>query len=175
MVSLSVVPPSSSGGKKFRGARYAPALWDAIYPQPARNYSEIIERMSQSVGKKLSFHDVNYTIRHVRENAEDYGWTIPHVQKGRKGEYRAYFPVVLDENSPALQTDESKIQLKYGAVSSCNTIASMAEHEAVALEAASTAETLTPAQRRKVYAASSMFIAAARMAHEVANQIHLVA
>jgi hypothetical protein len=166
------------GGQRFKEARYAYALWDAIYPRPANNYEEIADRMSKTAGKKLSFFVVNNTMCHVRKHAEHYGWTIPHARKGNRtvDEHRRYFPVMLEGNSPAMRSEVSKQSLQAGAVSSCKTIASMAEHEAAALDAAAgTTANLTSTQHRKWRAAAAMFTAASQMAREVLGQINNVA
>ena len=163
------VVEGGGGEREFREARHALSLWNAIYPQAAKDYKEIATRM------RVSIHTVNNTIYHVRQHAENYGWTIPHVQKGPSGEHRSIFPVMLNDNSPSLRSAKSQQCLRAGAQSSCLTIATMSEHEAVALEAASGALYLTGAQKRKLRTASTMFSAAARMATEVLGQIINVA
>jgi hypothetical protein len=151
--------------RRFRENPHAVALWDAIYPQPATSYAEIARKMGVPV------HTANNTIHHVRDHAENYGWTIPHAQKGREGEFRSYFPVMLDGTSPALRTVRSKECFKAGSLSSCKTIASMAEHAAVATEAASNTESMTSAQKRKLRAAAGMFTAASEMAQRVFGEL----
>lgn len=153
------------GEREFREAKHAAALWDAIYPQSATSYKEIARRMG------VSLYTANNTIHHVRDHAENYNWTVPHAQKGSEGANRSYFPVMLEGNSPALRTVRSRECLEAGAVSSCETIASMAEHEAIAIDAAANADMMTPAQKRKLRAAAGMFTAAAEMARRVLTEM----
>ena len=168
--------PPKAPKPAFREHPLAIYLWKAIYPHPATTYTEIAQRMSDAAEKKISFYQANNCIHHVRSHPYDYGWTIGHVRKGPGHiEHRKYFPVLVDADDHKMRVSDFRECLRDGAISSSRTIASMAEHEAAALEAAASSYDYTPVQKRKMRAVSSMFTAASRMAEEVLGEIASVA
>jgi len=164
----STPPP---GKKKFKEHPLAQYVWRAIYPRPAKNYDEIVERASKAYGSKLTFQQINMTMYHIRHHAYDYGWTIAHAQKGSAGEMRRYFPVLVDDQDHEYRVSDFDEYITAGAISSAQTIATMSEHEGVALEIVATSDKLDRADKRKLRAASVMFTAAGEMAKDVLKKV----
>ncbi len=174
---LKVIDGGAAGGgpkkRKFKPHPLADSLWRSVYPKDAISYEQIRERMSRHAKKEITFHQVNNCIYHVRHHAYDYEWDIAHVQKGAIGEHRAYFPILVDAKDPDYRvvSEDHVVHLKKGVVSSANTLATMAEHESVALEIFANLPDVDRGDKRILRAASSMFTAAAKMAQDVIGKV----
>jgi hypothetical protein len=124
--------------------------------------------MSDVCGSRLTFYQVNNCIYHVRHYAEQYGWTVAHVQKGRDGEMRKYFPVLTDGK---IAVSDYEDYIAAGVKSSAATIATMAMHESIALDIVASRDDLSSGDKRLLRAASSMFTAASEMAKKVLAKV----
>src|SRR5262245_5568802 len=56
------------------------AIFDAL---PATTTAQIAERVSLAVGKPIAESYITTLMTHLRKRRAEYGWTIPHVKKGK--------------------------------------------------------------------------------------------
>ena len=158
-------------GVPFKEHPLAIYLWRAIYPKAAINLEKVRSRMERISKMRITHAQVNAVLAHVRENAEAYGWSVAHVQKGSVGNRRLYFPIMVDGDEPFIVPDGYLGLVQAGAVSSARTLVTMATREMMALEIIAQRGDLDRADKRKMRAAASAFNAGANMITEVLNKI----
>lgn len=145
-------------------------IWRALYPKPAYTFDEIYDRVVKSHrGPRPTKSRVASGIMHIRANADDYEWTIPHVQKGR-GDLRLYFVVLVDGSDSYVQP-EYMDNLLAGLVSTGSTIGSMAQHGADALEIAAGLSIFTRGEKKQLRGYSGSLQAVHEMMQQMLRKL----
>jgi hypothetical protein len=107
---------------------------------PCKSYMEIADKVSAL--RKVPVKKIHITdaISHLRKHSTTpaYGWTIPHIKRGPAtsttgNRLRA---VLFNRRADEFISDEERIDTQEGMVSTLSLIASQAQHQQAALEAA---------------------------------------
>ena len=162
---------SDGGGRRFRRNPLHELLWRAIYPHAANNMEQIRERMERARGRRVTFHQTNNCLHHVRCHQYEYGWTVSHVQRGG-GKMRKYFPILVDAEDYTYRVSEFQDYVKAGTISTLAEVSSKANNQAVCIEilCENSAE-ISRGDKRQLRAASAAFTAAAEMMKPVIERI----
>ncbi len=92
----------------------------------------------------LTYNQANHAISHLRANAVEFGWTIPHVKRGAtkflKGDAKARFvPVLLEPNDDEMETyseENHHPMVIAGLHSTCSEVGRKSANEATAVRIA---------------------------------------
>lgn len=133
-------------------------LFDAL---PCHSREEIAEQTDLSVAQ---VDEVLWWIRRP-ENSAEYGWTVPHAQRG--GGDHLFQVVLLDETQSF--TPEERHAFMLGALSTLNATATQGTNEGNALRVL--ARQLSGRARRKCNLTADAFVGAAAMAESAGDTI----
>lgn len=167
--------PAANGGagddgRFFRKHPLAESLWRAVYPKDADNHEQIAERMSKVCRREIEPDEVTAVIRHVRDYAFDYGWTIPPVQMG-SGEFRKYFPVLVDHDGLVIDDAGHAIYVQKGAVSFMRATITRNERAAAAWEIFSGSPHLERGDKRKFRAIAAVLDGVTTMMQDALKKV----
>lgn len=160
----------ASGGSPFEWHPLAEALFDAVYPKDAKTFEQVRERMSRIERRRVTHEETGRTIRHVRDHEDEYGWTIPPIQKG-SGKYRRYWATLVQtkDNDSTITADHLQC-FDYGMISAVRTIATQTRHILGAAEIVAESSGLTRGQRRQYRAFAAMLASADAIAQQLLNE-----
>jgi hypothetical protein len=147
------------------------AIFDTL---PAATYWEIRTKVRAN-GLNVDFGDINNAIAHLRRNSAEYGWTIPHVKRGPVGlasERTRLFAVLVDrEGHYELDSNpDARVNLRDGAISTAQHVATMMGNEAAALRIAAT-NTRSVNGRERINDLADDFAYVARKAVSVVREL----
>lgn len=157
----------ASGGDPFEWHPLAEALYDSIYPRDARTFEQVRERMSRIERRRVAHEEVGRTLRHVRDHEDEYGWTVPPVQKGN-GKFRRYWPVHAQSKTVDSTISAAHLEcFDYGARSAVRNIATEIGHVLGAAELVADSAGLSRSQRRQYRALASHLAGADAIARQL--------
>jgi len=83
---------------------------------PATDVEEIATKVSRTMGRTITPAMTNTALAHLRANAVDYGWDVPHVKRGAavaedEGRYRK---VLVDHTGESYFEDSDREHIRKG-------------------------------------------------------------
>ena len=160
-------PPEPPKEEPFRKHHLADDLWQAL-AKPATSIDELRERIGKTKrGRKPSRNQLGACMYHIREHADNYGWAVPIVAKGRSNELRLYFRVLVEGDFIVTEYYE---ELRAGIKSAAATMGTMAGHTAVCLKLAIGAKDLTRTQKQRLKAMEGTLRGLEAMAEELLKE-----
>jgi hypothetical protein len=120
---------------------------------PAKSYKDIAAKIGSNLGL------VNFALNALRANPEKYGWTIPHVKRGRTGakdEGRFYPVLIAPDGQHDFNYAENQEHLWAGLKSTVALVAAQSKNEAQAIRIAAEYVNEPVALRRMLKLAGSL-------------------
>lgn len=160
----------AGGAGPFEWHPLAEALFDAVYPRDAKTFEQVRERVSKIERRGVTHEEVGRTLRHVRDNEYEYGWTVPPVQKG-SGKYRRYWATLVQtkDTDSTISADHLEC-FDYGMISAVRTIVTQIHHMLGAAEIVAESSGMTRGQRRQYRAFAGTLASAEAIAQQMLNE-----
>jgi hypothetical protein len=116
--------------------RIIEAIFDAL---PANNYQEIADKVSRIMRRPVGESAVSNALTHLRSNSAEYGWTVPHVQRGT-GEGERFIMLLVDRDGHyELDSNPAALDhIKDGGIGTLRQIATMMQNQTAAFQIAVT-------------------------------------
>lgn len=84
------------------------ALFYAL-AEPCSRKSDIAKKMGQQLGERIATRDVSWALGHLRRNADEYQWTVPHVSRSPNAEDRRYIRILVDRDGEIFAEDDTDL------------------------------------------------------------------
>lgn len=162
---------NGGAGEQFKQHPLAGSLYRAIYPNDAKTFEQMRARVSKYEKEEIAAEAVGRCLRHVRDNEDEYGWTVPPVQKGR-GKHRRYYVVhAAAKGVDSKISDEHLECFDKGMISAVGTVTTQIGHVLGAAELVAESDGMGRGQRRQYRALASQLAGAHAMALKIINEL----